>query len=622
MATARYSIRRAGGAAVGVPSWPALLGGLAAVSAALTVWGSWAGSRSDYYAAIALSMSRSWQNFFFGAFDPAGTLTLDKIPGSFWVPALFVKVFGFSTFSVVVPNALAAVAAVVLVAITAKRLAGRFAGVVAGGITATTPIFVAVARSNQPESFFVLALALTAWAAARALQHASLRWLLLAGVFIAAGFQCYMLESWAVWPALGAAYLCTRIPWRRRVSHIVLAGATSTALSLVWIMIVSMIPPANRPYIGSTLHNSPWEMVFGYNGLGRFGAASSDAAAYRSFTPPFSGSPGVLRLLAPQLAGQIGWLLPTALLAVVILLVLRTRVTMTVFLGGWLITGLVMYSAVAGMHQFYTAALAVPVALVIAVAFAAARRRGMLWPQLSLLIVAVTTALGIAIGYDGFSVPVAAVQAAVATGCIVALVRRRGVRHPTPVAALVATVVALALAPTSWSIVTMAHPDSVNPVAGDVDDVPLTSARRPLAPASGVQQPLTAPRHGLDPPAPATDDAAVLRIVDEGTSRGKYRVAVFGAQPAASLIIASDGGSVLPIGGFAGTDPVPTLEAFTAMVQAGDIPYVLMSGTTRGGFFPAGSTNASRIRDWVADRCTELTGDQVAVAGLYRCGSR
>jgi hypothetical protein len=51
------------------------------------------------------------------------------------------------------------------------------------------------------------------------------------GAFVAAGFQTYMLESWAVWPALAAAYLCTRQSWRRRITHVAIAGV-ELALSL------------------------------------------------------------------------------------------------------------------------------------------------------------------------------------------------------------------------------------------------------------------------------------------------------------------------------------------------------------------------------------------------------
>jgi hypothetical protein len=61
-------------------------------------------------------------------------------------------------------------------------------------------------------------------------------------------------------------------------------------LSLSWIIAVSLVPASDRPYIGSTLTNNPWEMVFGYNGLGRFGDTTADTTAYRSFTPRSRGT--------------------------------------------------------------------------------------------------------------------------------------------------------------------------------------------------------------------------------------------------------------------------------------------------------------------------------------------
>ena len=628
-------------------SWHSVLVVLGAGSAALTVWSSWAGSRSDYYAAIALSMSRSWSNFFFGSMDPAGTVTLDKIPGSYWVPALFVKLFGFSTLTVVLPNALAAVAAVLLVAVTAKRLGGPLAGAVAGTVTATTPILVAVARSNQPETFFVLTLALVAWAATKALQRASVRWLLLAGVFIALAFQCYMLEAWAVWPALAAGYVCTRQSLWRRVGHILLAGSTSAALSVAWIAVVSLIPAGSRPYIGSTLHNSPWEMVFGYNGLGRFGAATADTSAYNSFTPPYSGEAGVLRLFNTQLAGQIGWLIPAALVAVVLLIVLGVRARIWVFLGGWLVTFLVMFSVVAGMHQFYTAALSVPMGLLIGTAYSHAHRRGMLWPQLVLLATASLTAVVIALMYGGYSIPVAVAQIALSAVAVGGVVWGRRLPRAGRAAVTAVAIAGLVLTPTVWSAVAIAHPSSTNPVAGGVSDSSAMGASGRLGPVVGRQQPMggrgqqgpgfgmPAPRRadGARPASPGgfsgrtTDfggsDAALLQFVSANAAGAKYALAVFSAQTAAGLIIASDGASILPIGGFSGGDPVPTLDAFTAMVQAGDVPYVLASGSGRGGFFAAtGSTTSSQISEWVTENCTEVSSAQSGVSGLYHCAAR
>lgn len=550
---------------------------LAVFTLALTAW-SVGGSMSEYYASIALSTSKSWPNFFFGAVDPAGTVTLDKIPGSFWIPALSVRLFGFSPAAVILPNALAAAAATV---ITARRWAGRTAGIVAGLVVATTPILVAVARSNQPETFFVLALALTAWAATKALERRSLGWLVLAGVFIAAGFQTYMLESWAVWPALAAAYLCTRQSWPRRLAHVAIAGATSLVLSLGWIIVVALIPASRRPYIGSTLSNSPWEMVFGYNGLGRFGSSTADGDAYRSFTP---------------------------------------------------------------------------LALLIGAAFAAARRSGALCAQLALPIAAALSALGISIGLalgaggTAYSLPAAIVQCVVAAVATALVVRERRSGRRMPVTTVLG-VVALLLTPAVWSAVTIATPNSTNPVAGGF--VRRGGRRRRCAGSRG-------PRHGHGarrrPPAGRSAGSATGGTGGTGAAGGlgtpgvmgaasrtssgtantlawlqahrvdgtRYLVATFGAQAAAQLIVASGGESVLLIGGFDGQDAVPTLAGFETLVDDGALRYVLLSGSAGG---TPGATNgngestttSAQIRAWVLANCTAVTDS--SVTGLYSCGS-
>ena len=213
-----------------------------------------------------------------------------------------------------------------------------------------------------------------------------------------------MLESWAVWPALAAAYLCTRQSWPRRLAHVAIAGATSLVLSLGWIIVVALIPASQRPYIGSTLSNGPWEMVFGYNGLGRFGSSTADGDAYRSFTP---------------------------------------------------------------------------LALLIGAAFAAARRSGALWAQLALPIAAALSALGISIGLalgaggTAYSLPAAIVQCVVAAVATALVVRERRSGRRMPVTTVLG-VVALLLTPAVWSAVTIATPNSTNPVAGGVSAMGLS----------------------------------------------------------------------------------------------------------------------------------------------------
>ncbi|MFT4230662.1 MAG: glycosyltransferase family 39 protein [Microbacterium sp.] len=677
-----------------IPVWPIGLVLLGIGAALLTTWSVWTGSRSDYYAAIALSMSQNWSNFFFGAMDPAGTVTLDKIPGSYWIPALFVKAFGFSTWAVVLPNALAAVGATLLVAFTAKRLLNPVAGLFAGAVVATTPILVAVARSNQPETFFVLGLAAVAWASAKALTRRSFGWLVVAGLFIALSFQTYMLEAWAVWPALAAAWLCTRQPWLRKLWTGAVAGVVSLAASLWWIALVSLVPADARPYIGSTLGNNPWEMVFGYNGLGRFGDATEDASAYLSFTPRYSGDAGVLRLFNEQLAGQIAWMLPTAALSVVVLWVLRFPRPVTVLLTVWLATFAAMFSAVAGMHQFYTAALAIPMALSIGLAFALARRREKRWPQLAILGAAAATALGIGFSYGGYSVPVSLAQAALAGCAACAIVWEK--RMPRAARGWISTLamVGMLLTPLTWSAVAIANPSAINPVAGGVEDVSTggrsgtggdqsaggsqtrrgsessrtdrdsTSSNGQSSRGSGQssrgdgqssggrqsgtndgqgsssrgrggtrdstgsgsgsgrsgtgdgQTGTSRTARGQGTRGTGSDDAALIAYLEENQNGASYLAATFGAQSAAGLIIASDGGSFLPIGGFNSRDAVPTLERFQQLVADGELRYVIVSSSGGSGQ-NSGTGTSAEIRSWVEDNCTQAT--DAPTSTLYEC---
>ena len=85
---------------------------LVALSAVLNLWAidqnGWA---NEYYSAAVKSMSGSWHNFLFNSFDQAGVMTLDKPPLAFWVQALSVRVFGFSSAAILIPQALMGVAA-------------------------------------------------------------------------------------------------------------------------------------------------------------------------------------------------------------------------------------------------------------------------------------------------------------------------------------------------------------------------------------------------------------------------------------------------------------------------------------------------------------------------------
>jgi 4-amino-4-deoxy-L-arabinose transferase-like glycosyltransferase len=626
---------------------------LAACSGFVTLWNLAAGERSEYYASIAMSMSKNFSNFFFGAIDPAGTISLDKIPGSFWLSAIFVKLFGFSTWAVNTPNALATIGVVLVIAFSIKNLYGPRAGLIAGFLVAGVPVAIAVARSNQPESMFVLMLSLALWQGLKAFKLSSRKHLIFAGAWIAAAFQMYMIVAWAVWPALILAWFFTEQKLGKKIVDLAIAGFTSLGLSLLWIVVVWLTPAANRPYVGGTYKNSPWEMVFGYNALGRFSsdAGSSSSASYRSFTPPFGGSAGIGRLFNYQLSGQVSWLIPATVVAIVALLVMREKRAITIFLAGWFLTLAVMFSAVAGLHQFYVTAMVIPMVALVAMAIEIALRvESKIWIA---TIVGVTALWAISVGfmYSNYLTAVPYLQLAIAVMTLAGLFLSFAfLSKPVAKGLLTAGILgSLTLTPAAWAVDVANHPSSINPAAGPTElqmsmgggpqgggiqggpqglgmpggpgmggfnpgQMP-GSGQRPQfggqRPQFGGQRPQFGGQQGSGAMGgrggfgQQATNTALISYLKANRGNAKYLVAVFGAQTAAPIINAT-GENVLPIGGFDGSDPAPTLEAFKKMVASGEVKYVLSGGNGAMGGFGGGmnsgaSTNSvsAQIQSWV-----------------------
>lgn len=634
---------------------------LTLASAWLYLWRLASGARSEYYAAIAVSMSKNFSNFIFGSLDPSGTVSLDKIPGSYWIPALFVKIFGFSTWAVDAPNALAGIGAVIFIALSVRRFFGIYAGLFAGALIATTPIIAAVARSNQPQTFFLLCLAIAADRASAALKSGSRRSLIWAGIWIGLAFQTYMLEAWAVWPALIIAWLVAApLALRERIKTLIIAGISSLAVSLSWIAIVTMTPASSRPYVGGTYHNSAWEMVFGYNGLGRFTATQSLSSAtdnpiFRSFTPPFSGASGFARLFNTQVAGQIAWLIPTTVIALLVLGFATFRLPEfkfaragVIFFSLWFITFYVMFAKVAGMHQFYTTSLAIPMAFLISGAIKFLIERRDLYLKILLSLVVLATAIWmswIAGRYSGFyswTRYVGLGLAVIASGII--FISRS--RFKKSVLALIVAG-SILVTPTVWAADVINRANPINPTAGPntqesgfggpmgkglTGPAGMGMKNPPIlgAPPTGKFD----PRNFRDPnhrdPFPgglrngfggggsgfgqSADKSLIsyLKLHREGT---KFLVATFGGMSAAPFITAT-GENVLPIGGFDGQDPSPTLAKFKDLIKSGDLKYVVVGGMSGGN--NGNQVNTSAIETWVTSNC-QIDTAAPSNSTLYLC---
>ena len=448
------------------------LAGLLALAALLNLWAlSHNGWANDYYSAAVRSMSTSWHNFLFASFDANGLMTVDKPPLALWIQALSVRVFGFHSLSILVPQALMGAGSVALVYDLTRRLWGRPAGFAAGLALALTPISVAISRHNNPDALLVLCSLAAIWCFVRALQDNRTRWLVLAGVCIGLGFETKMAVALMVVPGIAAAWLWMAPRGRLAALRQLLAGGV--ALLLVggaWPLLVTLTPAAERPWISGTSDNSVWSLIFGYNGFARLkGQAGGPAGGFGGGTGPFGGSPGPLRLLNASLGGQAGWLLGFALVAGIGGLC-ATRLRRSDPRSGWLIalggaflTTAVAFSYAQGIfHPYYVSLLAPFAAALLGAGVGLVLARGRLARVLAPLAIAGGIATELAVlgvsPTDGLGwLPLVLVLGGACLALALASGRLSLRAHH---AALAAALGLLLIAPGVWAVQTLGHATS------------------------------------------------------------------------------------------------------------------------------------------------------------------
>ncbi len=172
------------------PAWarPSLLS-VAALAALSYGWGMNSAALETFYGAAARSMSQSWHNLFFGAFDPWATVSVDKLPGALWVQALSLRMFGFHTWAIVLPQVVEGALTVLVLSRAVRRVAGPGAGLAAAVALAATPVTILLNRGNISDSLLILLLVLAADAATAAFTTGRLRLLVVAGIWVGLAFQ-------------------------------------------------------------------------------------------------------------------------------------------------------------------------------------------------------------------------------------------------------------------------------------------------------------------------------------------------------------------------------------------------------------------------------------------------
>ncbi|MER6166452.1 glycosyltransferase family 39 protein [Streptomyces violaceorubidus] len=384
------------------PRWvrPAFLGLLLA-TALLYLWNlSASGYANSFYSAAVQAGSQSWKAFFFGSLDAGNAITVDKPPAALWPMALAVRIFGLSSWSVLVPEVLMGVATVAVVYAAVRRRFSPAAGLIAGAVLALTPVAALMFRFNNPDALLALLMSVACYLVVRALEDGRTKWLVWAGAAIGFAFLAKTLQAFLILPALALAYgVCAPVRLRKRLGQLALATAAIVVSGGWWVAVVELWPASSRPYVGGSQNNSFLELTFGYNGLGRLNGEETGSVGGGGGGMGGGGGGGQWgetgwdRMFNSEIGGQISWLLPAALILLVAGLVATRRAGRTdtaraslLVWGGSLLVTAAVFSYMAGIfHQYYTVALAPYLAAVVGMGAATLwERRGRPWASLAL----------------------------------------------------------------------------------------------------------------------------------------------------------------------------------------------------------------------------------------------
>ncbi len=627
------------------PLWQRFaLGGILLVSIFMNFFQLGKNGFGSFYPPAVRSMMDNWHNFFFASYDPGGFVTIDKPPVGFWLQVFSSKIFGFTPFSVLLPQAIAGVLSVLLLYHLVKRHFGTSAGLLAALGLALSPISIVTNRNVTIDSTLALVLLLGAWAVLRAAETGRLRWLLLAAALVGLGFNIKMLEAYLVVPAFGLLYLLAA-PKRLwvRVAHLALAAVVLLVISFSWAVAVDLTPTSQRPYVGSTQDNSEISLALGYNGidrlLGRFGGPGgfrpnrattstprSGNTGTNGTTPPTTGNsgttnpgnggtfnrgngagqppaqrgggaggagglfdignPGPLRLFTEPLASQIVWILPLALLGLLALAwQSRPRFQMdlrqkSMILWGAWLLTTAIFFSVAGFVHQYYMTEMAP-------AIAAMFGIGLvtMWQDYR---------RG---GWKGWLLPLA-LAATIAEQIYVLTSYPAWGRVLIPILAVLGILAVLVLvvakiAPRIGSRTRLLLPAlGIGVLALMI--TPLVWAAIPVFESTQADQLTAGPldtggfgggNAGAAGQADNTN-AKLVSYLEANQGNAKFLVAVPSSMSADSIIIATNK-PVMAMGGFSGSDPILTTSQLATLIANGTVRFFLLNGPRTGQQIPS-----------------------------------
>jgi 4-amino-4-deoxy-L-arabinose transferase-like glycosyltransferase len=614
---------------------------LLVVAGGLYLWGlSKNGMANEYYAATVRAMSSSWHNFLYGSFDMNGVMTVDKPPLAFWVQALSVKVFGYSSLSMLVPQAVMGVGSVALTYDIVGRRFGRWPAFTAGAVLALTPMTVAISRHNNPDAMLILLSVASVWFVIRALEDGRTRWLVAAGAAIGAAFTTKMGAGLLVMPALFVAYLWAAPVGRKKAfAQLLIGGGVFIAVAVAWPLLMALTPAASRPWISGTTDNSIWSLITQYNGLGRLnGQQGGPGGMGGGGGGVFGGSTGITRLFNSALGPQVSWLLGLAVVggaAIAYFSRLRRSNANTgwiIAIGGTFVTIFIAFSYASGIfHPYYSSQLAPFTAMLVGGGIGAFTRHDTAeasdqtrrYCMAAGLVAALVSTLWVLHNASGDNMMAwQAPLALIVLGSAAAIVFG-GMEPRIRDAALIASVMALLVAPAIWSVQTLGHATSGTFPAGGSAAAAAGSGMG--GPGGGGGAPGGATRGNFGGPPPSASNTGtqggpgggaggmfgggnstqLTAAIAYSNAHGGGTIGVE-SQMTASSVIANSGAQVAGIGGFSGRESTVSISWLADAVADGRLTYFVTGGTNQGmgNDGRAGSTSAM---DAVAKVCTAVT---------------
>ncbi|MGN7199262.1 glycosyltransferase family 39 protein [Arthrobacter sp. SAFR-044] len=563
--------------------------------------------------------SRDWTAFFFSSSDPGNAISVDKPPLSLWVMAASVRAFGLNPWSILVPQALMGVASVYLLYRMVRTHASSAAGILAAAALAITPVATVMFRYNNPDALLTLLMIGAAYATLESIRHGSLRWLLVAGVLTGAALLTKQLQIALILPAIAGTYLAFATgPLAKRLLHLAAALLTAAVVGGWWFVVVQLTPASNRPFVGGSRHNSAVELTLGYNGVDRL--TGEDAS--RTLSPAAADladklDPGFQRFLQPQFSGQFGWFLPLAIGGLILAIWHLKRRSGTVQYRALLLLSSVWFSCAAAVlafmsgivHPYYSLTLVPPLCSLASIClvhmYRLRNRRPIRLALAGVFLVTmilgfITTARSTADFPEG---PV------VALGLWSIAIALQLLPPPTEIMRSISTgslAVALILGPVVWSVNTVLSPHiGAGVVAGPSILGLRTDHPDRKQVGSNVPPSFIAVMFGDVP------EEEVVSRLRAAPASVLWPSAMVGSETAANYQLES-GRPVLPIGGFDGTDPFPTLEEFRAMVSDGKLGSLVIQNLPP--LTLEGRGESARIVEWVSDN---FTAEQIEGATYY-----